>query len=215
MKLTGTIESDVGYTGHHHHAKSGLIFTWFRAYDAESGRWLSADPIEEEGGINLYGYVGGDPVNYDDEFGLSRSPGRPWVRGKRGPIGSKGNPFVFRKGVGPPPTKNTSSRCVNQIMKEAANAPSGYSGSGNRTVNAFEAFTMGMQWVGQHPAPMYNNHSGGGIIGYRNPTTGRTWRFPQHKTGSREEGHTPTGVQMNLTQPCPSGGTSNYHVSVR
>jgi RHS repeat-associated protein len=69
-KLSGTANSDVGYTGHHHHAASGLTLTWFRAYDAESGRWLSADPIGEEGGLNLYGYVGGNPMNRWDPLGL-------------------------------------------------------------------------------------------------------------------------------------------------
>ena len=41
-----------------------------------SGRqvWLSADPIGEAGGINLYGYVGGNPVFYRDELGLFIKP---------------------------------------------------------------------------------------------------------------------------------------------
>jgi RHS repeat-associated protein len=70
VKLSGTLESEVGYTGHHHHAKSELILTWFRAYDAEMGRWLSADPIGEAGGLNLYAYVGGNPANLHDPDGL-------------------------------------------------------------------------------------------------------------------------------------------------
>lgn len=38
-----------------------------------SGRWyyLSADPIGLAGGMNLYGYVGGDPVNWVDPEGLA------------------------------------------------------------------------------------------------------------------------------------------------
>jgi hypothetical protein len=39
-------------------------------YDPELGRWLSRDPIGEDGGINLYGYVGNDPVNGVDPLGL-------------------------------------------------------------------------------------------------------------------------------------------------
>lgn len=37
-----------------------------------SGRqdWLSADPVGEEGGLNMYAYVGGNPLNYIDPFGL-------------------------------------------------------------------------------------------------------------------------------------------------
>ena len=69
-KLTGTVESEVGYTGHHHHGKSGLVLTWYRAYDPVTGRWLSRDPIGEAGGINLYGYVGNDPIGLVDPLGL-------------------------------------------------------------------------------------------------------------------------------------------------
>jgi RHS repeat-associated protein len=70
-KISGAFDSEVGYTGHHHHAKSGLVLTWYRAYDAELGRWLSADPLGEAGGLNLYGYVGNDPVIYTDSLGLA------------------------------------------------------------------------------------------------------------------------------------------------
>jgi RHS repeat-associated protein len=59
-----------GYTGHHEHARSGLVLTWHRAYAPETGRWLSRDPIGEEGGINLYGYVGNNPINLWDPLGL-------------------------------------------------------------------------------------------------------------------------------------------------
>jgi uncharacterized protein RhaS with RHS repeats len=43
----------------------------YRVYDPQTGRWLSKDPIEEEGGFNLYAYVGGDPINWIDPLGLA------------------------------------------------------------------------------------------------------------------------------------------------
>jgi len=70
IKISGTFDTEVGYTGHYHHAKSSLILTWYRAYDAEAGRWLSPDPLGEAGGLNLYGYVENDPVNRWDRLGL-------------------------------------------------------------------------------------------------------------------------------------------------
>ena len=42
----------------------------YRYYDPLTGRWPNRDPIEEEGGLNLYGFVGNDVVNVIDELGL-------------------------------------------------------------------------------------------------------------------------------------------------
>jgi hypothetical protein len=41
----------------------------YRYYDPLTGRWPSIDPIEEEGGLNLYGFVGNDGVNAFDILG--------------------------------------------------------------------------------------------------------------------------------------------------
>ena len=42
----------------------------YRYYDPVTGRWPSRDPIGEDGGINLYGFVGNDGVNKWDLLGL-------------------------------------------------------------------------------------------------------------------------------------------------
>jgi len=41
----------------------------YRYYDPITGRWVSRDPIEEKGGINLYGFVSNLPVKYVDYLG--------------------------------------------------------------------------------------------------------------------------------------------------
>jgi RHS repeat-associated protein len=41
----------------------------YRWYDPLTGRWPSRDPIEERGGLNLYGFVGSDGVNWIDILG--------------------------------------------------------------------------------------------------------------------------------------------------
>jgi RHS repeat-associated protein len=63
VKLDGGLEANFGFTGHFRHLPSGLDLTYYRAYDAVKARWISRDPIEENGGINLYDYVVNDPVN--------------------------------------------------------------------------------------------------------------------------------------------------------
>lgn len=69
-RVSGIREDELGLTGHRYHARSGLHLAAFRAYDARSGRWLSRDPLGEQGGLNLYAYVSNDPVNLIDPFGL-------------------------------------------------------------------------------------------------------------------------------------------------
>lgn len=68
-KTASPLDTAIGYTSHHHHP-TGLIFTQFRAYDPYSHQWLTQDPIGEAGGMNLYEYVLGNPVNYWDPLGL-------------------------------------------------------------------------------------------------------------------------------------------------
>ena len=70
-KVSGDLEADFGFTGFYRHQTSGLWLTFYRAYDANLGRWLSRDPIGEDGGIDLYGYVGNNPINLIDLLGLA------------------------------------------------------------------------------------------------------------------------------------------------
>ena len=50
---------------------SGLYYRRNRSYDPQSGRFTQEDPLGLAGGINLYGYAAGDPVNFSDPFGLA------------------------------------------------------------------------------------------------------------------------------------------------
>jgi RHS repeat-associated protein len=49
-----------------------VTYYGYRYYDPKTGRWPSRDPIGEEGGVNMYGFVVNDPCNIID------SDGRMW-----------------------------------------------------------------------------------------------------------------------------------------
>jgi RHS repeat-associated protein len=49
---------------------AGFYNYGYRFYSTSWQRWPNRDPIEEDGGINLYSFVGNDSVNQIDSYGL-------------------------------------------------------------------------------------------------------------------------------------------------
>jgi RHS repeat-associated protein len=72
LVTSNPVEADFGFAGYYYHAPSGLYLTLYRAYDPTLGRWINRDPIAENGGLNLYDYVGNNPVFWIDPYGLVR-----------------------------------------------------------------------------------------------------------------------------------------------
>ena len=62
---------NLGFPGQYHDEETGLIQNNYREYDPATGKYLQADPIGLRGGVNTYGYVGGNPVALVDSLGLS------------------------------------------------------------------------------------------------------------------------------------------------
>jgi RHS repeat-associated protein len=71
--VSGTILPTKQYDGDYQHQASGLALTQYRAYDANTGRWLSRDPLGETDDFNTYGFVIRNPLVYRDYDGLRTS----------------------------------------------------------------------------------------------------------------------------------------------
>ena len=50
---------------------TGLNYYGYRFYNPALGRWLNRDPINENGGVNLYGCVKNSPISIIDYLGLN------------------------------------------------------------------------------------------------------------------------------------------------
>jgi RHS repeat-associated protein len=59
-----------GFQGGLYDPDTGLVEFGCRWYDAETGRWISKDPILLDGGWNVYAFCDNDPINHTDPSGL-------------------------------------------------------------------------------------------------------------------------------------------------
>ncbi|MDB4673550.1 hypothetical protein OAF27_01935 [Verrucomicrobiales bacterium] len=64
--------STVGFDQNSNRRAQRLDYYGFRYYRADTGRWLSRDPIGERGGVNLYSFVSNDPIGSTDFIGLCK-----------------------------------------------------------------------------------------------------------------------------------------------
>ncbi|MGB8592993.1 MAG: RHS repeat-associated core domain-containing protein [Candidatus Acidiferrales bacterium] len=75
---SGSVTNFFRYAGREFDTETGLYFNRARYYDPTTGRFLSEDPVDFDGGINFYEYVGNNPVSFIDPLGLYHvKPGVP------------------------------------------------------------------------------------------------------------------------------------------
>jgi len=63
---TGSLGQPVQWSGEMHDEEPTLVYYNYRFYNPKDGRWINRDPIAEQGGWNLYGFVRNSPYMFLD-----------------------------------------------------------------------------------------------------------------------------------------------------
>lgn len=65
-----TLANPFRFSSEYFDTETGLVYYNYRYYSPDLGRWLSRDPIEEQGGWSLYGMIANNCISFIDYLGL-------------------------------------------------------------------------------------------------------------------------------------------------
>ena len=94
LKATAPTEINLRFPGQFFDEESNLHYNYFRSYQPTQGRYTQPDPIGLAGGLNRFGYVGGNPLSNIDPLGLFELPSPKDVGKYWGEVGGATGDFA-------------------------------------------------------------------------------------------------------------------------
>ena len=124
---TGALASyKARFPGQFADSETGLHYNYFRDYDPRTGRYVESDPIGLAGGVNTYGYVGGNPVGAIDPDGLCDCSHILEDANKL----NDDSGYGFKGDKGPGANKNKCNAFVSDVLQNTGVAPRRWWGLG-------------------------------------------------------------------------------------
>ncbi len=170
-------------------SETGLVYYGHRYYSATLGRFINRDPVEESGGVNLYGFCLNDPIDKWDVLG--NAPSRDELKQKELEEASKKIEERLRSAAASAGVQSsdagfkTAARALATTGADGNSAPT--QAQGNAAMGRIEsAFHLS------------NNGGNGG-----NGTTARTYQ-----TGLSEMKVTKTDVQLSDSGKAPNSAAT-------
>ena len=230
---TGVVTNNLRFAGQYFDAETGLHYNYHRYYDPSTGRYLNPDPIGLAGGINLFAYVGGNPINDVDPLGLIRGARRYRSFGSQNPYAAMEYNALYREIRRADPSfsliRNTNRdvtwrdvnflrdqlwniryRAANRCSNESNNTSSGGFGDlgSHGPMSEDAALQYGTQWVG----PGYREVGPNGSGVFRSANNSRQFRITDADiTG----GHGPLGPHVHFESLNPQGRVvENLHIPI-
>jgi RHS repeat-associated protein len=141
MVKSGTLEQPFQFSTKRYFADLGLNYYGYRFYAPAIGRWMRRDPLGVAGGINLYGFVQNNPVNWVDPMGLTSPEEIATQIGAVGPFDA-----------------NTANNLANDALQEAQKSglPGLHNGSGDAFRHCYWSCRM-TQDIGEDQAEDVGN----------------------------------------------------------
>jgi len=153
---TGSLVNPFRYTAREFDQETGIYEYRARYYDPQTGRFISEDPVEFQGGADFYAYVANNPINYIDPSRLCREPNRFW------------NCVKNYYGLGTASTRVATIAAAFPLRKSWVNLPRALGSGGWTNVSSWLSLGEGTAASGSNLARMGGRIAGpvaiGGII---------------------------------------------------